>query len=81
MVDFYKAYEDTHFKEDLRKKMKAKNYPPRYEYEILDLTKSHSFFTVPKSLEYSLKGGKIDTMDGEGEVNGEIVIPSLNAAG
>ena len=81
MVDFYKAYKDPLFKEELKQKMRAKNYPPRYEYEIADLTKSHSFFTVPKILEYYLRGGKIDTMDGEGKINGEIVIPSLNAVG
>ena len=81
MVDFNEAYRDTSFKEELKRNMEVKHYPPRYQYEIADLTKNHSFFTVPKILEYNLKGGKIDTMDGEDEINGEIVIPSLNAVG
>ena len=81
MVDFYEACEDDTFREELRRRMNAKHYPPRYKYEIVDITKSHSFFTVPKILKYNLKGGKIDTMNGEEEINGKIVIPSLNAAG
>ena len=81
MVDFYEAYNDPNFMKELKRKMEVKHYPPRYPYEIADLTKNHSFFTVPKILEYNLKGGKIDTMDGEGEINGEIVIPSLNTVG
>ena len=61
--------------------MQTKNYPPRFKYEIAYLTKCHGFFTVPKILEYYLRGGKIDTVDGEGEIYGEIVIPSLNTVG
>ena len=81
MVDFHEAYENDHCKEKLKQDMDAKRYPPRFNYKIADMTKSHTFFNEPKILEYNLKGGKIDTMDDEGEINGEIVIPSRNTTG
>ena len=81
MVDFNEAYKDHKFKKELRRRMNMKHYPPRYHYEIVDLTRDCSFFCKPKIVEYCLKGGKIDTMDGEGKIIGKIVIPSLNTAG
>lgn len=57
--------------------MELKHYPPRYQYEFADLTESHNFFTKTRILEYHLKGGKIETMDSEGDISGKIVIPSL----
>ena len=77
MVDFHEAYKNSDLKEDLRHKMESKHYPPRYQYEIVDLTRSHNFFTEARIIKYHLKGGRIDSMDGEGEINGKIVIPSL----
>ena len=81
MVDFFEAFNNPNFKEELKRKMEVRHYPPRYQYQIADLTKSHSCFTVPKILEYHLRGGMIDTMNGKEEINGKIVIPSLNIVG
>ena len=58
--------------------MELKEYPPRFKYEIFDVTEKQDFFTRPKILGYKLKGGRVDTMDGDKEAQGKIVIPSLS---
>ena len=78
MVDFHEAYKNPYVKDELERKMNMNQYPPRYHYEIVG---SHSFFTEPKILGYILKGGKMVTIDGEGEVNGKITIQCLNTTG
>ena len=77
MVDFREAYNNNDLMEDLKRNMESKHYPPRYHYEIADLTKYHSFFTQPRIVKYHLKGGKVDDLDGEKDIYGEIVIPCL----
>ena len=65
------------FQEDLKCKMDSKNYPPRYHFNIADLKETHNFFTKARILNYHLRGGRIDTMTGEADINGKILIPIL----
>ena len=77
MVDFREAYNNNDLMEELKRKMDSKHYPPRYQYEIVDLTEFHNFFMRARIVKYHLKGGKVDDVDGEREIHGDIVIPSL----
>ena len=76
-MNFHEAYKNTRGRKDLQQKIYLKKYPPRFNCEVLDLTKRLDFFTRPRTLNYKLKGGKLVTLDQIKDIHGQIIIPSL----
>ena len=61
---------DGQVKKDLLKNMDLKEYPPRFHYEVVDLTRSKKFFARPNILPYTLTLG-------EEKISRKLSIPSL----